>query len=226
MTADVAQHHEDVAARDAARRRLELLTPIAKAWPTDQGVRVASVALQVHGGAGFVEETGIAQRYRDIRIAPIYEGTNGIQAIDLVARKVARDHGRAAKELLSEIEASVSAAQHHPRLEITCNTLEEAVADARLATDWVVTTFDVRPDAVLAGASDYLELMALCVAGHLLLRRALSEPSAGATDGHARPSESLTRAELFALHQVSRRPRPPAIMSHLDVAAGALLAVC
>src|SRR5262249_39873693 len=79
------------AAADGARG--DLLTPIAKAWPTDEGVRLASVAIQVHGGAGYVEETGVAQRLRDVRIAPIYEGTNGIQAIDLAMRKVRRDGG-------------------------------------------------------------------------------------------------------------------------------------
>src|SRR5690606_1421365 len=89
------------------RRRADLLTPIAKAWPTDQGVRLASLAIQIHGGAGYIEETGIAQRYRDARIAPIYEGTNGIQAIDLVSRKIARDGGLAAHELFDGIEHTI-----------------------------------------------------------------------------------------------------------------------
>src|SRR5258708_24600558 len=93
----------------AAKLREELLTPIAKAWSTDIGVEVASVALQVHGGAGYIEETGAAQHYRDARIAPIYEGTNGIQAIDLMGRKLALENRAAVRGLLDEIWPVVSA---------------------------------------------------------------------------------------------------------------------
>ena len=93
MLADLARLADDRGrARRAPRPRQELLTPIAKAWSTDVGVEVASLGVQVHGGMGFIEETGAAQHYRDARIAPIYEGTNGIQAIDLVGRKLR--HGR------------------------------------------------------------------------------------------------------------------------------------
>src|SRR3546814_2469952 len=86
-SSDVCSSDLDVVVRSAAALRADLLTPLAKAWSTDEGVRLTSLAVQVHGGMGFIEETGIAQRYRDARIAPIYEGTNGIQAIDLVSRK-------------------------------------------------------------------------------------------------------------------------------------------
>ena len=95
MLSDLARLADTEEERAAARARQELLTPIAKAWSTDVGVEVASLGVQVHGGMGFIEETGAAQHYRDARIAPIYEGTNGIQAIDLVGRKVA--HGATAR---------------------------------------------------------------------------------------------------------------------------------
>src|SRR5262249_42060756 len=85
---DLARRSEDASDRERAQELVDLLTPITKAWCTDMGTEVASLAVQVHGGMGYIEETGIAQRYRDIRIAAIYEGTNGIQAMDLVGRKL------------------------------------------------------------------------------------------------------------------------------------------
>src|SRR4029453_15747105 len=87
------------------RELVELLTPVTKAWGTDLGVELTSLALQVHGGAGYIEETGVAQHARDARIAPIYEGTNGIQAIDLVMRKLPIRGGRAISDLLDEMAA-------------------------------------------------------------------------------------------------------------------------
>ena len=99
----------DAAERSAARPREELLTPIAKAWSTDLGVEVASLGVQVHGGMGYIEETGAAQHYRDARIAPIYEGTNGIQAGDLVGRKLATDEGAAMRALIAEMRAAEAA---------------------------------------------------------------------------------------------------------------------
>ena len=85
---DLAKVHPDAAVRAAAHERAEILTPITKGWGTDLGVEMTSIAIQVHGGMGYIEETGVAQHYRDARIAPIYEGTNGIQAMDLVGRKL------------------------------------------------------------------------------------------------------------------------------------------
>ena len=103
VLSDIARHADSEAERNAAKARAELLTPIAKAWSTDVGVEVASMGVQVHGGMGFIEETGAAQHYRDARIAPIYEGANGIQAIDLVGRKVAGDGGEAMRSLCAEL---------------------------------------------------------------------------------------------------------------------------
>src|SRR5687768_6555088 len=108
--AGIAAHGRSVGARAAAQARADLLTPIGKAWATDTGVRLASLAVQVHGGMGYIEETGIAQRLRDARIAPIYEGTNGIQAVDLVARKLGRDDGAAIGALIDDIGATVGEA--------------------------------------------------------------------------------------------------------------------
>src|SRR5215470_15464941 len=105
---DQARHNPEPAVRHAAQRRADLLIPVVKAWCTDLGIAVASTGIQVHGGMGYVEETGAAQHLRDARIAPIYEGTNGIQANDLVGRKLGRDGGEAAAALAAEMQATVA----------------------------------------------------------------------------------------------------------------------
>src|SRR5271154_3703491 len=105
---DRGRRHPEAAARGAAQRRADLMIPVVKAWCTDLGVGVASIGIQVHGGMGYIEETGAAQYLRDARIAPIYEGTNGIQAGDLVGRKLARDRGEAAQALFADIGATLA----------------------------------------------------------------------------------------------------------------------
>ncbi|NCY25853.1 MAG: acyl-CoA dehydrogenase, partial [Alphaproteobacteria bacterium] len=98
---DISRHATDIAKRAAAANRAALLTPVAKAFSTDVGCEVASMGVQIHGGMGFVEETGAAQHYRDARILPIYEGTNGIQAIDLVTRKLPLEGGTVVHDYLA-----------------------------------------------------------------------------------------------------------------------------
>jgi hypothetical protein len=120
LEASVALDRHHLLGDEAAAARLALLTPIVKAWCTDRGVEVASTGIQVHGGMGFVEDSGAAQVMRDARIAPIYEGTNGIQAVDLVARKVVKDGGAAMRALLAEVRAA------DPRLSAPAAALEEA----------------------------------------------------------------------------------------------------
>src|SRR5215472_2681022 len=125
---DRARHHPDAEERQRQQRRVDLLIPVVKAWCTDIGVDVASTGIQVHGGMGFIEETGAAQHLRDARIAPIYEGTNGIQAADLVGRKIGRDSGAAAKELIAEIRA------------LDGERLSAGVEALSRATDWMAET--------------------------------------------------------------------------------------
>ncbi|MES1156807.1 MAG: acyl-CoA dehydrogenase family protein [Alphaproteobacteria bacterium] len=153
---------------DAAREAL--LTPLAKAWCTDMGVEVASLGVQVHGGMGFVEEGGAAQFYRDARIAPIYEGTNGIQAIDLVGRKVQHDQGVAMRALIEEARDAGKKIDHSAGKRIV------AAADAlKEATDFIVAAS--RDDAQ-AGAAAYL-VLAGDVAGAMLVAHGLkSQPNA------------------------------------------------
>ncbi|MBP7000461.1 acyl-CoA dehydrogenase [Amaricoccus sp.] len=153
-----------------------LLTPIAKAFGTDVGCEVAALAVQVHGGMGYIEETGVAQFYRDVRVTPIYEGTNGVQAMDLVGRKLA-DGGVAARALLAEI-AATAAQEPEGRL--------AAAADAlAIATDWMLAA---APDDRFAGAVPYLRAFALTLGGHYLVRAAAADPGGWAAlcDFHLR----------------------------------------
>ena len=162
--ADAAAGSGEGAAREEAQRRVDLLTPIAKAWSTDEGVRLASTALQVHGGAGYIEETGVAQRYRDARIAPIYEGTNGIQSIDLVMRKIRRDGGVAARELLFSLRSHV---EGFPVGDAEAIAVGRSLDTFERLVEWVVTATD---DDALAGASAVLDVAALAIMGALFAR--------------------------------------------------------
>ena len=153
---DLSKRAESEERRAAAQTRLDLLTPVVKAWNTDVGCEVASLGVQVHGGMGFIEETGAAQHYRDARIAPIYEGTNGIQAADLAFRKVARDEGRAMFALLAEMkDDGLSGA---------------ALAALEKATGFMLFAGQTKPALAAAAASPYLRLVGI-VAGHWMLTR-------------------------------------------------------
>ena len=174
VATDTAHYASDEAARAAGKARSDLLTPIAKAWSTDVGVEVASIGVQVHGGMGFVEETGAGQYYRDARILPIYEGTNGIQAIDLVTRKLPLANGDIVRALLGDVETNAQACRDSSNAELQeigagCLSALEA---ARRATDWLLANLADHPNDSLAGANAYLELMGLLLGGHFLACRA------------------------------------------------------
>ncbi|HYD30366.1 MAG TPA: acyl-CoA dehydrogenase [Azospirillaceae bacterium] len=177
---DVAKRHTDPAVADAALKRVDLLIPVVKAWSTDIGVEVASVGVQIHGGMGFIEETGAAQHYRDARIAPIYEGTNGIQANDLVFRKLGRDEGAAARGYIAEIKAldgDLAARPGDDPAAIRRNLA--AGADAlEKATDWLVAQVKADPVAAAAGAASYLRLFGTVAGGFLLARAAVAAQDA------------------------------------------------
>ena len=164
------------------RDRADLLTPVAKAFSTDVGVEVASIGVQVHGGMGFVEETGAACLYRDARIAPIYEGTNGIQAIDLVMRKLPQGDGRHVFGYIDELAAIVDAVRGS-NLEgfgRTADRLESTLDDLAKATRFLqAEAAEGNSQAALFGAAPYLRLFALAAGGALLARGALAEKSAG-----------------------------------------------
>jgi hypothetical protein len=176
VAADIARLSANPVDRDAARFREELLTPIAKAWSTDMAVEATSLALQIHGGMGFIEETGAAQHYRDARILPIYEGTNGIQAIDLMGRKLALGKGQAVRELVSDIfpVAAELKSSDDAWLHTIGARLESGLAAVQAATGWLIERRGhAQPDA-LAGATPYLQLLGDVVGGWILGKEALA----------------------------------------------------
>ena len=184
LAADLAEASPDAGVRHKAQLRAELLTPIAKAWSTDIGVEVASMGVQIHGGAGFIEETGAAQHYRDARIAPIYEGTNGIQAIDLMGRKLALENGQAVRDLLDEIWITIGALKSSSNawLHSIGARLEAAAGAAQTATSWMVERRGhAQPDA-LAGATAYLKLLGDLTGGWMLAKGALAAAKHDAAD--------------------------------------------
>ncbi|MEJ8571679.1 acyl-CoA dehydrogenase [Microbaculum marinum] len=173
---DLAHRAADEAGRKAAQERANLLTPVAKAFSTDIGVEVASLGVQVHGGMGYIEETGAAQHLRDARIAPIYEGTNGIQAIDLVTRKLPMAGGAAIAAYIAELRdiARQVAESNQPVFGRMGEGLGGAIDALETATAWMLEALKAEPDAALAGATPYLRLFALAGGGAALARGALA----------------------------------------------------
>ncbi len=176
---DVALRHEDPDVRARRQARVDLLIPVVKAWCTDTGVAATSEAIQIHGGAGFIEETGAAQHYRDARITPIYEGTNAIQALDLVRRKILGDRGAAVGDFLDEMDA-FAAAGGSPATAAIRAALAEGAASLREATEWLL---DGRPaEACAAAATPYLALLGIVAGGYLLAQSAAVADAGAAAD--------------------------------------------
>jgi len=161
---DSARHGASDAEREKAQARGDVLIPVIKSFSTDQAVDIASVGIQVHGGMGYVEETGAAQLLRDVRIAPIYEGTNGIQALDLAGRKLQRDNGAALGALLDDVDATAKQLKAQPTLASLGEALAAGNSDLRAAMKLVLEQGHAEGvDAVQAYATPFLNL-----AGHLL----------------------------------------------------------
>ena len=171
---DGEAHHPDEVARERAGERAALLTPITKGWCTDLGVSLTSLAVQVHGGMGFIEETGVAQHFRDARINPIYEGTNGIQALDLVARKLPLRGGQAVTELFDEIDLVAKEAGSSPTLAPLGEALARTNETVRRVTAVLLERLRENPADAFAGATPYLTMMGQLTGGWSMLRQALA----------------------------------------------------
>ena len=223
---DVARRHPDAAARTEAQGLLDLLTPVVKAWCTDGGVEVASIGIQVHGGMGYIEETGAAQHFRDARIAPIYEGTNGIQALDLVFRKVLRDDGAAAARLFAAMRAFDADLAEAPGDETAAirPCLRDGVAALAAATDWVRRTGTRDALAVAAGAARYLEMFGLVVGGFLMAQAAVRATHLLAAPGADRRFLVAKRlaARYYAEQILARAPGLLVPITHGHAAVTAL----
>jgi alkylation response protein AidB-like acyl-CoA dehydrogenase len=201
VSLDRAQHATDESARRAAYERAALFTPIAKAFSTDIGNEVASLGIQVHGGMGFIEETGAAQHFRDARILPIYEGTNGIQAIDLVTRRLALSDGAPIKAVIADIRRAAAAvdAVSDPAFGWTDVRLLDAAASLERTTDWLRGRQHNDLDTALAGATPYLRLFALAAGGALLAQEAVAARASGNADATGRTAIARFFAENIAV---------------------------
>jgi acyl-CoA dehydrogenase len=172
---DQALLHPDKTQRAKHQSYFDLLTPVVKGWCTEQSIEIASIGVQVHGGMGFVEETGAAQYLRDARITTIYEGTTGIQANDLVGRKVAYEKGATVKMMIAEMRAldAELAQVSHPAIAAIRQSLSEGLAALADATDWLLATFPGDAKAASAGAVPFLKLFGTVAGGWLMARAAL-----------------------------------------------------
>ena len=206
---DRAVRLDDPEERARSQELVDLMIPVVKAWCTDVGTALTSTAIQVHGGMGFMEETGVGQHYRDIRITPIYEGTNGVQAMDLLGRKLMRDGGATARRLLDEMRAVASALGKEDRqLAGFGDRLSAAVEATADAVTWLVETFPADPARASAAAAPFLEMMGLAAGGWMLgrgmleARRLASAPGADAGFLEAK----VTTACYFAETHLVRVP--------------------
>jgi 3-(methylthio)propanoyl-CoA dehydrogenase len=182
---DLAAYGKDEKVRRAAQARGELLTPIVKGWCTEIGNEVAATGVQVHGGMGYIEETGAAQYVRDVRITTIYEGTTGIQSNDLIGRKLGRDRGAAMAELIADMERELrSLKSADPAVLTVRQAVLEAVAALKSATLSLLRTLGSHPEAGMAVSVPYLKLCGYVVGGWLLAKSAAI--AAGKVDGPER----------------------------------------
>jgi alkylation response protein AidB-like acyl-CoA dehydrogenase len=196
---DLARTSPDEGIRKSASALEGLLTPISKAWSTDRANEVTSIGIQVHGGMGYVEETGAAQHMRDCRIAAIYEGTNGIQAIDLVGRKLQGDGGEAARNFLADVQAFADSARNHEDAVVSnaAELLIQAHDALSESTDWLLSHAAESQEDVLAGATPYLRQFGNVAGGFYLLRGVLS---ALAADGDVTGRELEYRKALLGFY--------------------------
>jgi hypothetical protein len=171
---DLAHKHPDSEERKRQQAFVDLMIPVVKGWSTETGIEVASLGVQVHGGMGFVEETGAAQYLRDARITTIYEGTTGIQAMDLVGRKIAREGGATAKVWLSALKAFDAglAKSGHADIKALRAQLAQGAQAVSDCVNFIVETKD--PRAAFAGAVPFLKLMGIVAGGWQMARAALA----------------------------------------------------
>jgi len=171
-TSDAAHFSDDEAARKSSQAFYEYLVPIVKGWITEMSVDVTSTGVQVHGGMGFIEETGAAQYYRDARILPIYEGTTAIQANDLVGRKTVRDGGAVAKGIIAQVRQTVAELQGDAQLQPIATRLAEAVDALEQVVDYVVANVKSDIKVVFAGSVPYLKMAGVVLGGWQMARAA------------------------------------------------------
>ena len=220
-TLDKSKHHPDEKERRRNQALLDLLTPVVKGWCTEQGVEIASTGIQVHGGMGFIEETGATQYLRDARITTIYEGTTGIQANDLVGRKVGHEKGATALAVIAAMRGLDAQLAAEPSLR---EGLKEAVDGLEAATRWIVETYPSNPKAVAAVSVPYLKLFGTVAGGWMMGRAAVAAGAALKQPDADREflEGKLASARFYAEHEL---PRAAPLAREVTRGAGSVLAL-
>jgi 3-(methylsulfanyl)propanoyl-CoA dehydrogenase len=223
---DRAQHLPTPEARARSQGRVDLLTPVVKGWCTENAVLIASTGIQVHGGMGYVEETGAAQYLRDARITTIYEGTTGIQANDLIGRKLARNRGVNVGELIEDIRTDLTALvlSNDADLLVIHAAAAGALHAFEEATSWMLAHYDESPREAAAGAMPYLKLMGTIVGGWQMARAALiaRELLGAGAENAAFLRAKIGTARFFAEHVL---PQARAYRDEVIEGAGSTLAL-
>jgi len=206
LAIDLSRSLSDEAERTEWSEIAELLTPVTKAWCTDVGMDVTSTAIQIYGGMGFIEESGVAQHFRDMRIAPIYEGTNGIQAMDLVGRKLPMRMGGVVNDHFARIDATIADLEADASLAALATPLRDALGVLRETTNWIFENGLGDPKQALAGATPYLTMFGIVTGGWLSARLALgaSADLAAGADDEAYLRARMTSARFFIEQLVPR----------------------
>ncbi len=208
---DLAMRHPDEGYRKRNQAFVDLMTPVVKGWSTETGIEIASLGIQVHGGMGYIEETGAAQHWRDARITTIYEGTTGIQANDLVGRKIIRDQGKTVRAVVDEmrrLEGELRTKQPDASLESIRDGCSRGVDALANAVEYIVANYSVSPKRVMAGAVPFLKLFGIVAGGWQLARGAMVSANRLA-EGKGDPvfySSKIATARFFAEHVLATAP--------------------
>jgi alkylation response protein AidB-like acyl-CoA dehydrogenase len=214
---DRAERHPDPAERQAADDLAALLTPIIKAFLTDHGFAATNLAMQVFGGHGYIRETGVEQYVRDARIAQIYEGANGIQALDLVGRKLGQHTGRLLRRFFHPVAACLEEAAHDPRIADLASPLAKAFGKLQHATVLIARVGQADPEEAAAAATDYLQLFGHVALGYMWLRMAkLAQDRLPTADADAAFCEAKLKTARFFM----QRTLPMANAHYLALSAG------
>jgi alkylation response protein AidB-like acyl-CoA dehydrogenase len=222
IESDIARLSESEKERQAAEDLLNLLTPVVKGVLTDVGFANTVLAQQVFGGHGYIREWGMEQFVRDARIAMIYEGANGIQALDLVGRKLAKDGGRAIMAFFNEVQGYVKDQSGDPAMKPLAESLGKAVGDLQQATMWFMQNALGAPDNAGAGATDYMHLFGLVTLGYMWCRIAVAAQAKRAADTSGRMEAKLVTARFFMERML---PETATRLARIQAGAAAVMAL-
>ncbi len=201
---DLAHFSDDEKVRLMADRRSALLTPVVKGWLTETAQEITSLGVQIHGGMGFVEETGAAQHMRDARILTIYEGTTGIQAMDFVGRKILADEGLAIRELISEMKSLDESLSEYDNLADIRSALGDGVAHLEAAVTWLLDEGPGDPNAAGSASFNMLMLTGIVIGGWQMAKSTLALAEGAAADDPSFAESKVKTAKFYALHILPR----------------------